>query len=174
MPRYIRARAPGGTFFFTVALQDRSSRMLVGCVEQLRHAYAEVQRRHPFETVAICILPDHIHAIWRLPEGDGDYALRWQQIKRGFSSAVPRVTALGSRRAKREAGHWQRRYWEHQVRDEEDLARHVDYIHFNPVKHGHVATVSDWPYSSFRRWVRDGRLPAQWGLVSAPGGAFGE
>lgn len=119
-------------------------------------------QQHPFRTVAICILPDHLHAGWRLPDGDAGYPLRWQQIKRRFAFLS------GAR------GCWQRRYWEHQIRDEEDFARHVDYVHFNPVKHGHVQRVRDWPYSSFHRWVARGDLPAEWGMAQAANGAFGE
>lgn len=175
MPLYRRSRTSGGTYFFTVTLEDRSSRLLVDQMDALRAAYGAVARLHPFETVAICILPDHVHAVWRLPEADSDYSSRWQQIKRRFSSLV-QADARRSRslRSKREKGLWQRRFWEHQIRDDEDLARHVDYIHINPVKHGHVQAVAEWPYSSFHRWVRDGHLPASWGLVSAPGGSFGE
>lgn len=175
MPRYIRAALPGATYFFTLALADRPDDALVRNVAVLRVAYAKVLQRHPFETVAICVLPDHLHCIWRLPEGDSDFALRWQQIKRGFSLAVPaRTPERASLRAKREKGLWQRRYWEHLIRDEDDLRRHVEYIHFNPVKHGHAASVRDWPYSSFHRWVARGDLPVEWGLVRAPDGGFGE
>jgi putative transposase len=176
MPSYIRTHIPGATYFFTVTLADRSSRLLVERVHALRSAYRRVQRRHPFETVAVCVLPDHLHAVWRLPEGDADYASRWQQIKRGFSLACDASASLPqSLRVKREKGIWQRRYWEHFVRDEDDLRRHVDYVHFNPVKHGHAARVADWPYSSFHRWVARGELPAEWGLVQAADGArFGE
>ena len=176
MPRYIRSLVPGGTYFFTVTLADRSSDLLVREIECLRNAYRAVQRRHPFESVAICVLPDHLHAGWKLPEGDKDYGLRWQQIKRAFSTHVGEVGVLSSsKRSKREKGLWQRRYWEHLIRDEEDLARHVEYIHFNPVKHGHVQHVQDWPYSSFHRWVRRGDVPASWGLVqAADGSGYGE
>jgi putative transposase len=176
MPRYIRAAVPGATYFFTVTLADRESDLLVREIERLRRAYAGVQRRLPFETVAVCVLPDHLHAIWRLPEGDSAYAIRWQQIKRSFSLGLDnRALVTSSQHGKRERGIWQRRYWEHLIRDDDDLARHVDYIHFNPVKHGHVRRVADWPYSSFHRWVKDGRLPAAWGLAESAGeGRFGE
>lgn len=176
MPRYIRSMVPGVTYFFTVTLADRSSDLLVREIECLRHAYRAVQRRHPYESVAICVLPDHLHAVWKLPEGDTDYGLRWQQVKRAFSTPVDDVGVLScSKRSKRERGLWQRRFWEHRIRDEEDFARHVEYIHFNPVKHGHVQQVQDWPYSSFHRWVRRGDVPASWGLVqAADGGRYGE
>lgn len=175
MPRYIRAAVPGAAYFFTLALADRRSDLLVREIAVLRRAYAGVHRRHPFETVAICVLPDHLHAIWRLPEGDSGFAARWQQIKRSFSMHVDvSVPLSGSLRSKRERGIWQRRYWEHQIRDEDDLARHVEYIHFNPVKHGCVRRVADWPYSSFHRWTARGDLPESWGLAAAPDGSFGE
>jgi len=175
MSRYIRSFVPGATYFFTVNLADRSSDILVREIDKLRDAYSDVQRRHPFQTVAICVLPDHLHALWRLPDDDADFALRWQQIKRGFSSCLPAPGAgPSSQIRKREKGIWQRRYWEHQIRDEEDSARHVDYIHYNPVKHGHAAQVRDWPHSSFHQWVARGDLPVSWGMVEAPAGRFGD
>ena len=106
------------------------------------------------------MLPDHLHAIWTLPEGDGDFSLRWALIKAGFSRGLPaNKPVAASHRRKREREIWQRRFWEHTLRDEDDLARHVDYVHFNPVKHGHVARVTDWPFSSFHRMVRLGVIP---------------
>ena len=122
------------------------------------------------------VLPDHLHAIWTLPEGDADFSTRWRLIKSNFSRDLPRSERIStSRAAKSERGIWQRRYWEHQIRDEEDLARHVDYIHFNPVKHGLVARARDWPHSSFHRLVAAGLLHPDWGIgATAPDGAFGE
>jgi putative transposase len=176
MPYYRRAKLKGGAFFFTVALADRSGDLLIRHVDRLRRMYRSVQARHPFETIAICILPDHIHAIWALPEGDADFPLRWSLIKSAFSRGLAhegRRTA--SKVAKRERGLWQRRYWEHAIRGDADLARHVDYIHFNPVKHGYVSRVIDWPHSSFPRYVSDGILPADWGGDARDiAGEFGE
>lgn len=175
MPRYIRSSVPGATYFFTVTIADRSSDALVRHVNLLREAYVKVRRRHPFETIAICVLPEHLHCIWQLPEGDADFAIRWQQIKHGFSLGVPERSAMRlSLRAKRERGLWQRRYWEHLIRDEDDLRRHVEYIHFNPVKHGQVQAVAEWPFSSFHRWVARGLVPVEWGSVQAADGGFGE
>src|SRR5262245_49013311 len=176
MPRYLRAHIEGGVFFFTVTLADRSSDVLVRQVDRLRRVYASVQKRYPFETVAICVLPDHLHAIWSLPEGDADFPLRWNLIKAGFSRGLagnrPRTASKMNRR---ERGIWQRRYWEHAIRNDADLERHVDYIHFNPVKHGHVSKVCDWPHSSFHRYVAKGVLPEDWGgEVREPSGNFGE
>jgi putative transposase len=175
MPRYTRSFIPGGTYFFSVALADRQSYLLVQEITRLRQAYARVQQRHPFETLAICVLPDHLHALWRLPPGDSKASLRWGQIKTAFSDAFDAAPRNASLAKRREKGIWQRRYWEHQIRDEEDFAGHVDYIHFNPVKHGWAREVRDWPFSSFHRWVARGDLPPAWGLVrSAEEGGFGE
>jgi putative transposase len=129
MPRYIRAKAKSSIFFFTVVLAQRPSNLLFDEIERLRNIYQSVQRRHPFETVAICILPDHIHAPWELPDGDSDFATRWSLIKSGFSRGLDPQTRSTSKIAKREKGIWQRRYWEHAIRNDADLERHVDYIH---------------------------------------------
>jgi putative transposase len=176
MSRYLRAKAKGGTFFFTVTLADRSSDLLVQHIDRLRRIYEKVQSERPFETIAICVLPDHLHAIWRLPAGDADFPLRWSLIKSGFSRGLTGSAArTPSKIAKRERGLWQRRYWEHEIRDEADLARHVDYIHINPVKHGLVGRVSEWPHSSFKRYVSRGLLPNDWGGdVGEISGVFGE
>jgi putative transposase len=163
MPQYRRAKINGSTFFFTVVLADRSSNLLVDQIDRLRQAYRAVQERRPFETIAICILPDHVHAIWALPGGDADFSTRWGLIKSGFSRGLEAQPRSESKIAKREKGVWQRRYWEHAIRDEADLERHIDYIHFNPVKHGHVTRVADWPHSSFHRYVERGVLVADWG-----------
>jgi putative transposase len=176
MPRYLRAKIDGGTYFFTVTLADRSSNLLVEQIVLLRRAYRSVRDRFPFETIAICVLPDHLHAIWRLPEGDADFPLRWNLIKGGFSRVLPHIGSQSpSKVTKREKGIWQRRYWEHVIRDEDNLERHVDYIHFNPVKHGLVTRVCDWPHSSFHRYVARKVLPADWGGdVGEIRGSFGE
>ena len=163
MSRYRRALVPGGTFFFTVTLADRRSTALVEHIDRLRAAYGRVQRKHPFQTLAICILPDHLHAIWRLPEGDADYPLRWSLIKSEFSRNLqPSEARSSSKVSRREKGIWQRRYWEHQIRDDPDIERHIDYIHANPLKHGLVTSLRDWPHSSFHRYVADGLLPNDW------------
>jgi len=176
MPNYRRAKVAGGTFFFTVTLIDRDSDLLVREIDRLRRAYIDVSKRRPFETLAICILPDHLHAIWTLPEDDHDFATRWNLIKGGFARGQSASSRSPSKIAKREKGVWQRRFWEHVIRDEADLARHIDYIHFNPVKHGLVLSVADWPHSSFHRYVKRGDLPADWGgdMRDMPGSAFGE
>ncbi len=177
MSEYRRAKVEGGWFFFTVTLADRSADLLVRHVERLRDAYAAALRRDPFETVAICVLPDHLHAIWALPADDADFSRRWSLIKHDFSCALPADPARSaSKRAKREKGIWQRRYWEHAIRDEADLSRHIDYIHFNPVKHGLVSRACDWQHSSFHRYVARGMLPLDWGgdARQITGISFGE
>lgn len=164
MSRYRRAKIEGGTFFFTVTLADRSVDLLVRYVDLLRWAYGSVQQRYPFETIAICILPDHLHAIWSLPAEDSDFPRRWNFIKGNFSRSLSAAPSRSpSKIAKREKGIWERRYWEHVIRDEADLVRHVDYIHFNPVKHGLVSRVCDWPHGSFQDYVARGMLPLDWG-----------
>jgi len=160
---YRRNFVSGGSYFFTVNLAERRLRLLVDRVDLLREAFRYVRRRHPFEIEAIVVLPDHLHAIWTLPENDSDYALRWRLIKSAFSRSLPKGERISpSRAGKSERGVWQRRYWEHTLRDEDDFARHTDYIHYNPVKHGYVRRVRDWRHSSFRRMVRLGVYPPDW------------
>lgn len=177
MSRYRRVRIKGGWFFFTVTLADRSSDLLVQHVERLRSAYVAARKRDPFETIAICVLPDHLHAIWALPPDDADFSRRWSLIKHDFSCGLPENRRRSrSKIARREKGIWQRRYWEHAIRDERDLSRHIDYIHFNPVKHRLVTRACDWPHSSFHRYVARGYLPADWGgdVGHIASGRFGE
>jgi REP-associated tyrosine transposase len=162
---YRRSLAPGGTFFFTVNLADRQSDLLTTHIELLRKATRSVRQRRPFKIIAMVVMPDHLHAIWRLPDEDADYPTRWALIKAGFSRDLPKTESIrASRSRKRERGVWQRRYWEHQIRDDEDLARHVAYVHFNPVKHGHVERAADWPYSTIHRFIRERRISATWGV----------
>jgi putative transposase len=169
MPEYRRIRHPGGTFFFTIVTNNRlplfSSQQ---CRDILHAAWHEVQSRHPFETVALCLMPDHIHAIWKLPEDDADYPVRLKEIKRHFSREYIRQIGPGgirteSRQIQGEAALWQRRYWSHVIFDQADLNNHIDYIHINPLKHGLVNQVSDWPYSTFFRFVKNGIYTADWG-----------
>ena len=173
MPRYVRAK--GSIFFFTVALAQRPSNLLIEEIERLRRIYRIVQQRYPFETIAICVLPDHIHALWALPADDENFSARWNSIKGGFSRGLDAQIRSASKVGKREKGVWQRRYWEHAIRDEADFQRHVDYIHYNPVKHGYVTRVADWPHSSFHRYVERGILAPDWGGdLSDIRGSFGE
>ncbi|MDO5653428.1 MAG: transposase [Brachymonas sp.] len=141
----------------------------------MRQAYKKAHEKYPVETIAICILPDHLHALWQMPPNDGDFSLRWRLLKYYFSAHfAPHAQRSASKARKNEKGLWQRRFWEHQIRDEEDLQRHIDYIHFNPVKHGLVQRASDWPHSSIHRYIAQGSLPSQWGLAVDLEGNFGE
>lgn len=162
--RYRRTDISGGTYFFTVNLADRDHGLLTDRADALRRIVGLVKRRHPFRIDAMVVLPDHLHAIWTLPEDDSDYPTRWGLIKAGFSRQLPRSERRrASRIAKGERGIWQRRYWEHLIRDERDYSRHVDYVHYNPVKHGHVKYAADWPYSSIHRYIRLGLMTRDWG-----------
>jgi putative transposase len=145
-------------------------------IDKLRTAFRETRQHHPFTIDAIVVLPDHLHTIWTLPEGDADFSTRWRLIKSAFSRNLDTPEMISqSRAAKGERGIWQRRYWEHTIRDDNDLARHVDYIHINPVKHRLVARVRDWPHSSFHRMVRLGTYPEDWaGDISNDDRSFGE
>ncbi len=162
--RYRRADVAGGTYFFTVNLANRESDLLTRHIDVLREVMNKVKQAHPFVIEAMVVLPEHLHAIWRLPNDDVDFATRWSLIKAGFSRRMDKTeTIRTSRLAKRERGIWQRRYWEHCIRDEKDFERHVDYIHYNPVKHGYVKHVIDWPYSTFHKYVERVVLPTDWG-----------
>lgn len=175
MSRYRRSFVAGGTFFFTVTLAHPSSKLLTEHIERLKWAYLKTKEQHPFITLAYCCLPNHLHVLWKMPESDGDFAIRWQQIKRRFSTGLPANEHRSeSKVKKREKGIWQRRYWEHQIRDENDLLNHIAYIHFNPVKHGLVQCVKDWPYSSFHHFVEQGKLSVDWGVDSVAIDNFGE
>jgi putative transposase len=154
MPDYRRNRIAGETYFFTVNLLERSSSALVTHIDVLREAVRKVRGSRPFHIDAWVVLPDHMHAIWTLPPDDSDYSSRWKAIKIAFAKALPKTERLSTVRAtKGERGIWQRRFWEHTIRDERDYAAHMDYVHINPVKHGLVESVRDWPYSSFHRYV---------------------
>jgi len=163
MTDYRRNRVPGGAYFFTVNLYDRRSQLLTVNIDLLRDAVRTVRARAPFHIDAWVVLPDHLHSLWTLPEGDFDFSGRWQAIKTAFSKRVPQGEfRSASREAKGERGLWQRRFWEHTIRDDGDYAAHVDYVHFNPVKHGLAASAADWRYSSFHRSVAMGLYPADW------------
>ena len=169
MPDYRRNRVPGGTYFFTVTLQQRNTDLLVANIDALRDAVRQVRLKRPFHIDAWVVMPDHMHAVWTLPLDDADYSGRWREIKKSFVKTLPKSEPLSATRAARgERGIWQRRFWEHTIRDERDYTAHVDYVHINPVKHGVVNNVRDWPHSSFHRFVRDGIYSADW----AGGGDF--
>jgi putative transposase len=169
MVTYRRNFVPGAGYFFTVNLANRRLGLLVENIGLLRAAFRSVREQHPFTIEAAVALPDHLHVIWTLPDRDADFALRWRLIKSAFSHGLARSEAISaSRSAKGERGIWQRRYWEHTPRDQDDFSRHLDYIHFNPVKHGHATRARDWPYSSFRRWVKLGAYPRDWAAMPIP------
>jgi len=176
MTSYRRNFVPGGSFFFTVNLVERKRSLLTDHISLLREAFRGIQQRHPFTIDAIVILPEHLHTVWTMPAGDADFATRWRLIKSTFSRQLAHEERISpSRLAKGERGIWQRRYWEHTIRDESDFIRHIDYIHINPVKHGWVKRVSDWAPSSFHHYVKLGVYPADWaGDFSRDDGQFGE
>jgi putative transposase len=171
--RYRRASVPGATYFFTLVTERRRPLFqFPSAVRDLEEAIAAVRSRHPFVAEAQVILPDHLHTMWTLPDGDADYSTRWRLIKsrftRSYIGLAGAVTRNASRQAKREQGVWQRRFWEHLIRDEKDFARHIDYIHYNPVRHDLVAAPRDWPYSTFAQWVARGAYEPDWGSGEMP------
>ena len=173
MVRYRRSRIAGATYFFTVNLRDRRRGLLVEHVDALRDIVRSVKNELPFTIEAMVVLPDHWHSVWTLPSDDVAYARRIRLIKARFTRHLLRV---GVQMAKDERGEyrlWQRRYWEHTIRDDRDFESHVNYVHFNPVKHGHVMRAIDWTHSTLHRYVERGLLPADWAGVS-PEGEFGE
>lgn len=182
MSRYRRAHAAGACHFFTVVTYRRRA---ILCDDEVRRALREAvllaRKQRPFSIDSWVLLPDHLHCIWTLPSGDVDYSSRWSIIKRKASILCSEnykhtEWLTPSRQKHRESTLWQRRFWEHRIRDETDFMRHADYIHYNPVKHGWCNQVSEWPYSTFHRYVARGVYPEDWGGVD-PGldiGAAGE
>jgi putative transposase len=174
MPNYRRVLIPGATYFFTVVTGRRKPILASpDAVQTLRESVAVVRHAMPFAMEAWVVLPDHMHAIWTLPDGDADYPRRWGRIKAEFTRrcGIAHASAPSC-----DSGVWQPRFWEHLIRNEDDATAHMNYLHFNPVKHGLAARVSDWPYSSFHRHVREGRYPLDWGGREpiAPQTAIGE
>lgn len=168
VPNYHRWRKPGGTYFFTVVTYNRRPILTMPRVRQALHnAWEQTRRELPFVTIAVVLLPDHLHCLWQLPEDDEDFSTRWRLIKARTTFSAGDTLGLdrrcSSRKNRSEGSLWQRRFWEHVVRDEADLKRHVDYIHFNPAKHGLAKRAGDWPYSSFQRFVAQGEYEQQWG-----------
>jgi len=172
MPNYIRAKFEGAYYFFTVVTYHRrrlfNSEWARRC---LREAIRQTQSRYPYESVAFCLLPEHLHCLWKLPLDDADFSIRWSLIKGLFTRQYRRgpdhsKPVPASRARKGEACIWQRRFWEHRIRDERDLQRHVDYIHYNPVKHGLVKRLEDWPWSTYHQYVREGFYGRTMGFVA--------
>lgn len=169
MTNWRRAYVPGGTYFFTLVTSERAPILTTTFARSLlREVTSECRRQWPFEIEAVVLMSDHLHTVWRLPEGDTEYSKRWGWLKKEFTKkwlaaggSERRIST--SRQRDRRSGVWQRRFWEHVIRDERDLVRHLDYIHYNPVKHGLVGRAVDWPWSSFHRFVREGRYSADWG-----------
>jgi putative transposase len=165
MPNYRRAWHPGGTHFFTVnLLQRHNNDLLTRHIDLLRNVVSEVRSRHGFHIHGWVVLPEHLHCVIELPPDDVDFATRWRLIKMNFSKALPKTERRSVVRMKRgERGIWQRRFWEHLIRDDADMQAHMDYVHFNPVKHGLVKRVVDWPTSTFHELVNQGVYPRDWG-----------
>jgi len=165
MSHYLRYRVPGGCYFFTVNLLERDQSLLTEHIDALRHAFRTVKQRRAFHIDAIVILPEHLHCILTLPNDDDNFSTLWREIKKTFSKQLPATEYRSKIRLKRhERGIWQRRFWEHVIRDEKDYIHHVEYIHYNPVKHGYVNRVKDWQYSSFHRWVVRGTYSIDWAV----------
>ncbi len=168
MPNYHRIRIEGGTYFFTVVTAHRRPILTTEPARSILHdVWTAAKQLAPFETLAICLLPDHIHCIWRLPDGDANYSAQWNMIKGFFSKRYLNEEGLKqelspSQVKRREAGIWQRRFWEHAICDEDDLDAHLDYIHYNPVKHGYVEKAIDWKWSSLHRYVQKGFYDGDW------------
>ncbi|PQO34208.1 transposase [Bremerella cremea] len=168
MRKYVRSHS-GSLYFFTHVTHERAPFLTTPLARQaLRNAFQKTRVAWPFDVVAIVLLPDHLHCIWQLPSRDADYSKRWHLIKARFSrawlaSGGEEGTRNKSRMLRHERGVWQRRYYEHTCRDLADLKRCVDYVHVNPLKHGLVKSVQDWPWSSFHRYVRLGEYSSDWG-----------
>jgi len=168
MSDYHRAYSPGGTFFFTVVTHDRQAFLCdTDARAHLRAVMQECRRTWPFEIQALVLLPDHLHTIWTLPEGDSDFSRRWGWIKKTFTQrwlacGHPAIKVSETKARRRRRGVWQVRFWEHEIRDERDMKAHFDYIHFNPVRHGLAHCPHAWPYSTFSKWVAQGEYSRDW------------
>ena len=170
MSQYRRLFVPGGTYFFTQVTHQRYPWLCQKLARQtLRQAIKRVQTKYPFTIDAFVLLPDHFHCLWTLPPGDRDFTTRMRLIKtfvtKRCSTQLNLPTSISNSRSKRkESNLWQRRFWEHLIRDESDFNRHCDYIHYNPVKHGLCSSAKDWQYSSFHRFVAAEIYPLDWGV----------
>lgn len=181
MSWYRRADLPGGYYFFTVVTHQRLPFLCEQLARDcLRSAMRRVATDRPFESLALCLLPDHLHAVWQLPQGDADFSSRWKLIKMIFTRLYVRGGGShgfvgANRKRRREAGLWQRRFWEYQIRNQDDLQKHVDYTNYNPVKHGLVDNVADWPWSTYHRYVKTGWYREDYDLPAVDSeGSFGE
>jgi putative transposase len=164
MSDYRRLYIPGGTYFFTLVSYHRKPIFTDdGRVEQLRRSFREVKAKRPFDLLAAVVLPDHLHCLWRLPEGDADFSTRWQMVKADFSRHIPTKTRKNGAKTV-----WQPRFYDHCIRDENDFHKHLDYIHYNPVKHGLASTPGEWPHSSYSRFEALGWYASGWGEIAPP------
>jgi len=169
MSNYIRAKIKGGTYFFTLITFNRrplfNEELARIC---LRSSFKETREKYPFKIDAICLLPDHLHCIWTLPKHDENFSIRWSMIKGRFSIQYLKKGGIDgkrnkSRSKKGEAALWQRRFWEHCIRDNEDMNKHIDYIHYNPVKHRYVKKPFDWEWTSFHKYLKINKYSPEWG-----------
>ena len=177
MVNYRRSFVPGGTFFFTVTLRNRKSCLLVEKINLLKEAVQRVKDQHAFQIKAYVILPEHLHMIWELPQEDSNYSERWKKIKVQFSKSVHKSGVELPKTKHNEYCFWQRRFWEHTIQNMSDFENHVNYIHYNPIKHGLVNDLREWPYSSFHHYVQRGWLCENWtvsGVGSVDNRCFGE
>lgn len=172
MSNYRRSHKTGATWFFTIVTYQRQAFLTHPSIHPLlREAVQKTRQNHPFTIDAWVLLPDHMHCIWTLPDDDKDFSKRWNQLKGTFSRLakphlnewLPLKASSNSRLKRRESNIWQRRFWEHQIRDDRDFQHHCDYIHYNPVKHGLVDSPKDWSFSTFQRYVQRGEYPENWG-----------
>jgi len=165
--QYRRVYIKGACYFFTLVTEKRQA-IFSGekQINLLRESFKKVMQKYPFKIDAIVLLPDHLHCIWTLPENDHDYSTRWRLIKTGFSkhhAEFHKLQANQARQRKNQQAIWQHRFWEHTIRNEQDYQNHIDYIHYNPVKHGYVNQASAWPYSSLQQYIKNGLIPENWG-----------
>ena len=182
MSRYRRAKTTGASYFFTVVTYRRQNILCdIPLRTALREAVTKTRQHHPFTIDAWVLLPDHLHCIWTLPEGDADFSMRWSRIKRYVSIATKEryrnsEWLTDSKKKHRESTLWQRRFWEHRIRDQDDFNQHLDYIHYNPVKHGLCEHPAEWPYSTLHRYVRENVYPINWSVEGGhfKGVSFGE
>jgi len=167
LAEYHRVYQKGGMYFFTlVTFQRRPIFNDAAAIKLLENTIRSVQVKYPFEIVAFVILLDHLHYVWTLPEDESNFSIRWKYIKSSFTKEYlkgRRIDVSESMRKKGEKGVWQRRFWEHLIRDQDDLNLHLDYIHYNPVKHGLVCSPGEWEYSSFSSFVKGGYYTEDWG-----------
>ena len=174
MVHYRRNRQAGGTYFFTINLYDRNSNLLIENIDLLKEVIKKVHQNMPYKQEAFVVLPEHIHAIWTLPINDNNYPVRWRYIKTYFTQGLLQKNYPLKKNRKGEYFVWQKRYWEHTIKNTKDYVSHINYIHYNPVKHGLVTSPKDWPYSTFHQFVRERKLSESWGEVDNNHGYYGE